>query len=123
MKKTLLLRLKQITNSSGVTCDFLTDRKQYVKVDGKSSELVRVTNGVPQGSVFGPVLFLIFINDLSEVVAAVIKLFADDAKTYRGISTMEHAHHLQSSIDNAVIWADKWKMFYNFEKCKHLHIG
>ena len=98
--------------------DCLKDRKQYVKVDGR-----RVTSGVPQGSVLGPVLFLIFINDLPEVVTAVIKLFADDAKIYRGISTMEHAYHLQSSIDNAVIWADQWKMFYNFEKCKHLHIG
>ena len=103
--------------------DFLTDRKQYVKVDGKSSELAMVTSGVPQGSVLGPVLFLIFINDLPEVVTAVIKLFADDAKIYRGISTMEHVYHLQSIIDNAVIWADQWKMFYNFEKCKHLHIG
>ena len=36
---------------------------------------------------------------------------------------MEHAYHLQSSIDNAVTWADQWKMFYNFKKCKHLHIG
>ena len=56
------------------------------------------------------------------MVTAVIKLFADDAEIYRGISTMEHAYQLQSNIDNAVIWADQWKMFYNFKKCKHLHI-
>ena len=67
-----------------------------------------VTSGVPQGSVVGPVIFLICINDLPEVVTAVIKLFAYDARIYRGISTMEHAYHLQSSIDNAVIWADQW---------------
>ena len=101
----------------------LTDRKQYVKVDGKPSELVRVTSGVPQGSVLGPVLNLIFITDLPEVVIIVIKLFTDDAKIYRGISTKEHAYNLRSNIDNAVIWADQWKMFYNFKKCKHLHIG
>ena len=101
--------------------DFLTDRKQYAKVDGKSSELVRVTSGVPKGSVLGPILFLIFINALPEVVTAIITLFADEI--YRGILTMEHAYHLQANIDNAVIWADQWKMFYNFKKCKHLHIG
>ena len=82
-------------------------------------------------SVLGPVLQCLRASPLSDfyqrltiyVVTAVIKLFANDAKIYRGISTMEHAYHLQSSIDNAVIWADQWKMFYNFEKCKHLHIG
>ena len=56
------------------------------------------------------------------MITAVIKLFADNAKIYRGISTMKYVYHLQSSIDKAVTWADQLEMFYNFKKCKHLHI-
>ncbi|MEW8547738.1 MAG: reverse transcriptase family protein, partial [Candidatus Thiodiazotropha sp.] len=103
--------------------DFLSDRKQYVKVCGISSDPVMVTSGVPQGSVLGPILFLIYINDLPEVISAITKLFADDAKIYRSIATNQHIAQVQLSVDEAVAWADTWEMFFNFKKCKHLHIG
>ena len=61
---------------------FLSDRKQQVVVRGCRSEWVAVTSGVPQGSVLGPLLFLVYINDLPEVVSSSIKIFADDTKLY-----------------------------------------
>ena len=103
--------------------DFLTNRTQQVKVNGSSSEPVKVTSGVPQGSVLGPVLFLIYINDLPDTTVAIMKLFADDAKIYRSISTVEHEQEVQVSVDQSETWAKIWEMFFNLKKCKHLHIG
>ena len=103
--------------------DFLSDRKQHVRINGNLSDPVKVTSGVPQGSVLGPILFLIYINDLPEVISTIMKLFADDAKIYRSISTIQHVELLQLSVDEAVAWAGTWEMFFNLKKCKHLHIG
>ena len=74
--------------------DFLTDRSLLVKINGASSEPVNVTSGVPQGSKLGPILFLIYINDLPDTIAAIIKLFAGDAKVYRSISTVENVNEV-----------------------------
>ena len=63
--------------------NFLTDRKQEVVVRGVRSSLETVTSGVPQGSVLGPTLFILYVNELPELVQGQIKLFADDAKIYR----------------------------------------
>ena len=73
--------------------DFLTNRSQLVKINDASSEPVNVTSGVPQGSVLGPILFLIYINDLADTISAIIKLFADNVKVYRSISTVENVNH------------------------------
>ena len=103
---------------------FLTNRTQQVKVNCSSSEPVKFRSGVPQGSVLGPVLFLIYINDLPDTLAAIMKLFADDhAKIYRSISTVEHVQEIQISVDQSETWADIWEMFFNLKKCKNLHIG
>lgn len=67
--------------------DFLADRKQEVVVRGVRSSLETVTSGVPQGSVLGPTLFNLYVNELPELVQSQIKLFADDAKVYQKIST------------------------------------
>ena len=84
---------------------------------------MQVTSGVPQGSVLGPILFLIYINDLHEVITVIMKLFADVAKVYRSLSSVDHVHQVQSSVDEAVTWFNIWEMLFNFNKCKHLHIG
>ena len=82
-----------------------------------------MTSGIPQGSVLGPILFLVFINDLPEVILAFIKLFADDAKILGRVNSVMQATTVQISLDNAVGWANIWEMKYHFKKCKHLHIG
>ena len=68
---------------------FLVGRKQRVIVNGEQSELTEVTSCIPQGSILGPFLFLIFVNDLPDRVSSTIKLFADDTNLYRKIQTSE----------------------------------
>ena len=91
--------------------EFLTNRTQKVVVDGKKSDSKPVTSGVPQGSVLGPILFVIYINDLPDVIQCFIKLFADDSKLYRRVSKIEHVEILQSCLNRTVTWADIWEMF------------
>ena len=101
----------------------MSERSQKVVINGKSSDSAKVTSGIPQGSVLGPILFLVFINDLPEVILAFIQLFADDAKILGRVNSIMQATTVQISLDNAVDWANIWKMKYHFKKCKQLHIG
>ena len=71
----------------------------------------------------GPILFLIYINDLPEVITACMKLFAYDAKLFGRVNSLVQASTVQTSLDNAIDWAQIWDMNYHFQKCKHLHIG
>ena len=103
--------------------EFLSNRIQTVLKDGNSSSKAKVTSGIPQGSVLGPILFLIFINDLPSVIQALKKLFADDAKVYQIVTCMADVTHLQSVVNNSIDWSILWKMFINFKKCKHMHLG
>ena len=86
--------------------DFLSNRTQRVKINGTYSESNQVTSGVPQGSVLGPILSLIYINDLPEVITVLMKLFADDAEVYRSITDLQHVHQVQSSADEANTWTN-----------------
>ena len=90
--------------------DFLIGRVQHVTVNGTASSKVPVTSGVPQGSVLGPVMFLIYINDLPECVSSAVRIFADDTKMFRRVSTIEDCDLLQSDIKNLEEWTNKWKM-------------
>lgn len=103
--------------------EFLSDRSQKVVVNGRQSKTAKVTSGIPQGSVLGPILFLVFINDLPDTIIACMKLFADDAKIFGRVNTIRQAETVQTSLNNAVDWARIWKMNYHLKKCKHLHIG
>ena len=103
--------------------DFLSDRSQYVTVNGKDSQCNPVTSGVPQGSVLGPILFIYFINDLPDVVDCSIKIFADDTKIYLPIYSKEDSEKLQNNIDSLIEWSDRWLLRFNIDKCKILHIG
>ena len=103
--------------------DFLSDRTQAVLVDGQVSLESHVTSGVPQGSVLGPLLFIIFINDLPEcVTASTVRLFADDSVIYRKISCDEDSTILQKDIDALQKWESSWLMSFNAAKCQVLQV-
>jgi ribonucleases P/MRP protein subunit RPP40 len=84
-----------------------------------------VVSGVPQGSVLGPVLFLIFIRDLDRAVTGNVKIrkFADDTKIANKIPGVEDSAELQSVLDSMMEWARKWGMEFNTQKCKVMHFG
>ena len=83
---------------------FLSDRYQCVKVNGEISKRCKVQSGVPQGSVLGPLLFVIYINDLPEVTEAEMFLFADDTKLFKEINSEQDAIRLQKDIDAMENW-------------------
>ena len=104
---------------------WLTGRRQRVVLNGKFSSWADVLSGVPQGSVLGPRLFIIFINDLDmEVVGEVtISKFADNTKLAQTSVDTKGREELQSTLDNMVRWADRWGMQFNVAKCKVMHLG
>ena len=101
---------------------FLTNRTHQVLVNGSHSETQIVTSGVPQGTVLGPLLFLLYINDIENNLTSKIRLFADDSALYRKIDTLADSHSLQQDILRLQDWADKWQMKFNIKKCKLLRI-
>jgi ribonuclease P/MRP protein subunit RPP40 len=78
---------------------------------------------VPQGSVLGPLLFLIYINDIDNGIASKILKFADDTKLYRQVRTAEDIANLRNDLEKLVGWSKEWLMLFNVEKCKVMHIG
>ena len=102
---------------------WLTDRRQRVIVDGDLSNWKPVLSGVPQGSVLGPILFLIFINDLDDDLSSKVLKFADDIKVFRTVKTDTDKETLQDDLTKLVKWSQKWQMLFNFGKCKCIHIG
>ena len=103
--------------------EWLHDRKQTVVLNGENSRLQDVLSGVPQGSVLGPTLFLMFVNDIDSVISSHIQKFADDCKVYRSVPTTQDIDTLQQDIDNLCKWSRDWQMLFNVKKCKVLHIG
>ena len=85
--------------------NFLNERKQRVVINGKASKWNDVLSGIPQGSILGPVLFILYINDLPGVVGSVCQLFADDCKLYRNIKSEADLRELQEDIDRLCQWS------------------
>jgi len=103
---------------------WLSDRMQQVVINGAASGWTNsVISGVPQGSVLGPTLFLIYINDIDEAVTSLITKFADDTKLYKMIKTVEDAISLQEDLHRVLQWSKDWMMLFNIEKCKVIHLG
>lgn len=103
--------------------DFLIGRRQRVCVNACYSDWEIVTSGVPQGSVLGPILFVIFINDLPETVQSLCQMYADDSKVYSEVENETMKEKLQADLDNLMVWANKWQMRFNADKCHVVHLG
>ena len=122
----LLLKLKAHVIGDSITDwieQWLTDRRQRVVVDGEVSNWKSVLSGVLQGSVLGPIVFLIYINDLEDSITSNVLKFADDTKLFRKVNTNGDKQHLQNDLDRLVKWSEKGQMLFNFGKCKCLHTG
>ena len=103
---------------------YLSGRSQFVSIDGILSSSCPVTSGVPQGSILGPLLFSIYINDLPDYLSfSSPLLFADDTKCIGGISSpVDHAL-LQSDLVSLQSWCTAWDLSFNSSKCKSLSIS
>ena len=103
--------------------NFLTGRCQCVKINSVLSSWTHVSSGVPQGSVLGPLMFALYINDLPSLVSSQLLMFADDIKLYRSIRSVEDCFVLQNDINVILDWSRHWLLSFNVSKCKVLHIG
>ena len=102
------------------TKNFLNGRKQRVRVGNEYSSETDVTSGIPQGSILGPVLFTIFINDLPDAINVHCKVFADDTKIYEDANKQ---NDLQRDLYSMQRWTELWNLYFNVNKCKVMHIG
>ena len=97
-----------------IQIDFLNNRKQIVVLNGRSSNWIDVKAGVPQGSIMGPLLFLIYINDLPEGLITNAKLFADDTSLFSVVRDIAASTgELNNDLRNISKWAYQWKMIFN----------
>ena len=107
----LVLKLKA-HGIDGLVCNWikawLTDRQQRVCLDGRYSRWSPVWSGIQQGSVLGPILFLIFINDLDNGLSSTVHKFADDTKLVRPVNKCTDGQELQSDLDSVCSWASRW---------------
>lgn len=102
---------------------WLTDRRQRVLLNGFKSKWEKVLSGVPQGSVLGPLLFIIFINDIDEGINNSVFTFADDLKLVSRVDNDQEITDLQKDIQTLHEWSIKWKMKFNIKKCSTIHFG
>ena len=118
--KRLLIKLKNCGirgNALNWIRSFLSDRRQRVILRNGVSGWENVLSGVPQGSILGPLLFLIYVNDIPESVLSTAKMFADDTKLYRKIKFLEDCNVLQDDLNNLSVWTSKWLLNFNATKC------
>jgi len=106
---------------------FLSGRTHRTKVGDDLSDLAHITSGVVQGSCLGPILFVLFINDLPDAFtdAVTVKLYADDVKLYSAIKTssLDTAFDLQEQLDKLATWAETWQLPISYSKCCVLSLG
>ncbi|MDW3615035.1 MAG: reverse transcriptase family protein, partial [Nitrososphaeraceae archaeon] len=102
---------------------WLSGRRQRVSVNKTLSDWLNVTSGVPQGSVLGPILFLVYINDIDIGLVSKLGKFADDSKVCKNVNNSIDADNLQKDLDKLYEWSLKWQMQFNVDKCSVVHFG
>ncbi len=102
--------------------NFLTKKSQQVVLEGISSSSIQVTPGVPQGTVLGPLLFILYLNDLPDGITSQVRLLADNCILYREIKTPDDNQKLQNDINKLCNWESTWQMKFNVSKCYAMHI-
>ena len=101
--------------------NFLSDRKQRVLLNGKSSQWESISAGVPQGSVLGPLFFLVYINDLVDNIDSDVKIFADDTSLFSVVrDEFITAQQLNRDLERVRLWAWQWKMEFNAKKTEEV---
>ena len=105
------------------TQNFLQGRKQQVIVNGEKSNWHEVTSGIPQGSIVGPLMFIIFINDLPDTVTSRVYMFADDTKLFKIVKENEDREILQRDLEKLTEWTNTWLLKLHPEKCKYMQLG
>ena len=103
--------------------EFLNNRTQRVFVQNCYSEWAKVTSGVPQGSVLGPVLLALYVNEIPDLVKSTMKMYADDSKLFGKASTEADTLQIQEDLDVLSKWSEKWLLKFNVSKCKVMHCG
>ncbi|KAF2351978.1 Reverse transcriptase domain [Trinorchestia longiramus] len=101
----------------------LTGRTQRVVIHDETSDSALVTSGVPQGSVLGPLLFIIHINDLDVGIISKINKFADDTKLCHRAFIERDRVTIQPDLNSLLKWTETWQMNFNIEKCSAMHVG
>jgi hypothetical protein len=101
---------------------FLDDRQQSVVINGICSPSIPVPSGVSQGSVLGPLLFLVYINDLPENIQSKVRLFADDTAIYLTLTSKNQSKVLQNDLCTLEKWSYDWDMEFNPSKCQVIHV-
>ena len=102
---------------------FLLNRRQRVAINGPASAWEDVISGIPQGSVLGPLLFVIYINDLPDAINSQVYMFADDTKIYRPISDSSDSSTLQADLNCLQDWSEKWLIRFHPQKSKSMELG
>ena len=92
-------------------------------LDGDTSTELPVSSGVPQGSVLGPILFLLYINDLPDNIQSNVRLFADDTAVYLAVQGQEDTDIIQNDLNILQEWEKAWDMEFNPSKCQVVHIS
>ena len=104
---------------------FLDGRKQTIIINEVAFNPKEVTSGIPQSSMLGPILFVLYINDLPDVIkhGSIPYLFADDTKIYHSIKCTQDCKDLQQDIKVMQVWSEKWLLCFHPDKCKCMRIG
>ena len=101
----------------------LMGRRQRVLIEGVVSGWEKVRSGVPQGSVLGPVLFVLFIDDIDVNIRSTVLKFADDTKLVAKVGSEKNREMLRRDLIGLFGWSQDWQMLFNLDKCAVVHFG